>query len=587
MTHVTNPSMTRSSPDDPPPALHTAPDDADDVETETTTEASSTPGWRRRWRGLGWVAGLLVLIAVAAGAWWVGSSSQSPDQAAARATEPDASWVTAPVEFRVLSATLVTRGDVQPETSTNISTPASVEGDAVVTQNVVKFGDVLEEGDRVIEVSGRPVFVLQGDVAVYRTLQPGMDGDDVTGLQAALARLGYTLDPTGVFDEATKAAVTAFYSDAGYDTVPTSPTYGADLAAAKRAVTDAETAAQVARSELAAADTGPAGSAIAAADSAVAAAQNALEDAQATRTESVDAARLAVSVAEASRDEIQANPDVTVDEYNAANVAVNNAKIELANAIRDNDAAVEAAANQRYVAGLARGELDDTVDTTALQAAVASADTAVADANAALAELQRVNGPTVPHGEVVFVTSTPTRVLETADTGPSGGPDGAEPAAPAALVSLASGDLVVTATVRPDEVGLVNVGLEVELLDELTNTTYPATVADVASEATTDASGQLGHKITVTPQKALPDNLVGTNVRVTLTAASTDTEQLVVPVAAVTSSADGTTRVSVLDSTGTPIEIEVTAGLSADGFVAIEPVDPDALDTDSAVIVGR
>jgi DNA-binding beta-propeller fold protein YncE len=147
---------------------------------------------------------------------------------------------------------------------------------------------------------------------------------------------------------------------------------------------------------------------------------------------------------------------------------------------------------------------------------------------------------------------------------------------------------VVTATVSPDVVGLVTVGLAVEVLDELTNTIYTAEVTVVADTATTGGDGQLGHKVTVTPADDLPDSLAGSNVRVTLTAASTGTKQLVVPLAAVSSAADGTTRVSTLDpATNKPIEIPITAGLSADGVVAIEPTDPSALTADSNVIVGR
>lgn len=126
--------------------------------------ATPTPGRRRR--KLGWLAAILILAVVAAGAWWLGSSSQSPDQAAARAREPEPSWITVPVEFRVLSSTLVVRGDVRPEARTEITSPTSVEGVPIVTQDVVVAGDAVHGGDRVIEVSGWPVFVMQGDTSV-------------------------------------------------------------------------------------------------------------------------------------------------------------------------------------------------------------------------------------------------------------------------------------------------------------------------------------------------------------------------------------------------------------------------------------
>jgi multidrug efflux pump subunit AcrA (membrane-fusion protein) len=78
------------------------------------------------------------------------------------------------------------------------------------------------------------------------------------------------------------------------------------------------------------------------------------------------------------------------------------------------------------------------------------------------------------------------------------------------------------------------------------------------------------------------------NLRVTITAAATDGEVLVVPLAAVSSAADGSTRVSILGSAnGSPVEVAVTAGLSADGFVAIEPVEPGSLAAGDLVVVGR
>ena len=308
----------------------------------------------------------------------------------------------------------------------------------------------------------------------------------------------------------------------------------------------------------------------------------------------VQLAQSAVDVANASRTEIHNNPDVTIDEWNAANTAVSVADVALSDAVRDTKAAVDAAQAALDIAVLARQELDTAVNTTDLQTAVDTATDVHNDAVAAVAELNRVNGPTIPQGEIVFVTTTPSRVLSAAtaltanetnasDTSEASGGQSSE-----SLVSLASGALVVTATISPDSVGLVTVGLAVEVLDELTNTTYTAEVTAVADTATIGGDGQLGHIVTVTPADDLPDSLAGSNVRVTLTAASTGIKQLVVPLAAVSSAADGTTRVSIFDpATNRLLEIPVTAGLSADGFVAIEPTDPAALTADSNVIVGR
>lgn len=559
--------------------------------------AATTPTKRLVRKRVGWLVALVALVGTAGSAWWVGSNTQSPDQAAARAAEPESSWITVPVEFRVLSSTLVTRGDIRPDARTEVRVPVSVEGDPVLTQAVVSASDVVDEGDRVVEVSGRPVFVLQGDVPVYRSLRPPMTGDDVTAVQESLVRLGYSIadDEVGTFGATTMVAIDAFYDAAGYKTVPTSETYPADLAIAERAVGDAGAALAIAQTALDNAANGPPGSEIAQADENVAAAARTLEVAQANVITDVALAHGSVDIAVANRTGIENNPEATSDEWNTANIAVSVADVALSDVIRDTSDAVEAAQAAVNIAVLARQELDATVDATELQTAVDAATIGRDDAVGALAELNRVNGPTIPQGEIVFVTTTPSRVLSAAtsldmsNAGAGGLSDPASSGGSAeSLVSLASGGLVVTATISPDSMGLVSVGLEVEVLDELSDTAYPAEVSAVADAAATESDGQLGHQIIVTPAEDLPDGLAGSNVRVTMTAASTGTEQLVVPLAAVSSAADGSTRVSILDpSTDEPVEVEVTAGLSADGFVAIEPKDPSALSADSSVIIGR
>ncbi len=117
---------------------------------------------------------------------------------------------------------------------------------------------------------------------------------------------------------------------------------------------------------------------------------------------------------------------------------------------------------------------------------------------------------------------------------------------------------------------------------------YPATISDLATEPTTGIDGQAGYPATITADNPLPDSLTGVNLRVTLTAASTDTEVRVVPLAAVSTSADGTSRVTVVsgpnDAEG--VDVAVVAGISADGFVAVEPVDAGTLVEGDLVVIG-
>lgn len=157
-----------------------------------------------------------------------------------------------------------------------------------------------------------------------------------------------------------------------------------------------------------------------------------------------------------------------------------------------------------------------------------------------------------------------------------------------ALVTLAAGALVVTTSVRSGDEGLLRSGMAVELLDEVTGAVYGAVLGEIADSPSVDGAGQLSRAATVVPDEPLPASLSGVNVRVTVTAAASDGEVLVVPLAAVSSSADGTARVSVLaDGAVDPVDVPVEVGISADGFVAVEPLAAGALSEGDLVVVGR
>ena len=81
----------------------------------------------------------------------------------------------------------------------------------------VSVGGKAEAGTSLVDVAGRPTFVLPGNLAAYRTLGPAMTGPDVTQLQAALRTLGYKIpEDEKTFGAATKEAVNALYADRGY-----------------------------------------------------------------------------------------------------------------------------------------------------------------------------------------------------------------------------------------------------------------------------------------------------------------------------------------------------------------------------------
>ena len=541
---------------------------------------------RRRW----WLIGVAALVAASGVSWWLGSRAQSPSQAAARAAEPGASWITARVERRVLASTVVLRGDVRPQVALQVGVPSSVEGEGVVTRIPPAAGSEVQEGSVIVEVSGRPVFVLRGDVPVYRSLKPGMSGADVAQLQAALVRLGYAPDESGVFGEATKRAVAAFYEAAGFEPVPSSTT-AADVATAELALREATATLDAAEANLDKVGSAGSGSVVTAARAALSSAQRALADARATRDENVKNARVALDNAQRAYNSSLADPGASRADRDAAYAALVQAQTALSAAQRRGDDAVAAASDQVRVASLQLDEARAAGDVTSAQAARDNAAAAKDSAATALMAVVAATGPTIAQGEVVFIPTTPARVQSgVASLGKVGGSSDAGPGTidSSALVTLAAGDLVIGTAIRSGDEGLVRTGMTVELLDETTNSTFPATVTEIAEASTVDPSGNLSRTATITPTEPLPASTAGLNLRVTITAASSDGPVLVVPLAAVSSTAAGATRVSKLAAADEdPVDVPVVAGISADGFVAVVPDDPATLQPGDLVVVGR
>ncbi|WP_405786574.1 HlyD family secretion protein [Streptomyces sp. NBC_00029] len=217
-------------------------------------EPGAGSGLSRRRR---WVAAMAVgaVLAAAAG---VGASTviKSPAQAAAEAGPPPADVLTAVVERRVLTETLVLRGKVTADQTIPVTPAVNAGAGAarpVVTKVAVAAGDTVAAGRVLLEVSGRPVFALEGGLPVYRDLKPGAEGDDVAQLQHALGRTGHGTgsDRRGVFGAGTKAALTAFYASIGYDPLPAQADGGgAAVKAAEETVTGARRALEDAREAL-------------------------------------------------------------------------------------------------------------------------------------------------------------------------------------------------------------------------------------------------------------------------------------------------------------------------------------------------
>jgi len=159
----------------------------------------------------------VILIAIVS--WIVGANIQSPAEAAARTAPPTPSPILVPVETRVLTANVVTRGTARFGSPQAISLAPSIlkSGQGIIT-NLPEHGTTLNEGDVLLVASGRPVFVVQGETPVYRDLIPGNSGDDILQLEEALKRLGFNPGQVdGTYDDITSEAVADWYASSGFD----------------------------------------------------------------------------------------------------------------------------------------------------------------------------------------------------------------------------------------------------------------------------------------------------------------------------------------------------------------------------------
>ena len=187
--------------------------------------AGDGPGYARPRRGrIILIAVVIVAVIGAVGGLLVSTSIKSPADLAAQSQPPGLTQLTTTVRRQVINSTVLAQGVVsQPA---EVSGPAASGGGGggsagaqpIVTQIFLHIGTEIVPGSVILEVAGRPVFVLPGTIPAYRNLVPGETGEDVAELQAALAALGFGLgaDTSGVYGAGTASAVAAFYQNIGY-----------------------------------------------------------------------------------------------------------------------------------------------------------------------------------------------------------------------------------------------------------------------------------------------------------------------------------------------------------------------------------
>ena len=485
---------------------------------------------------------LALAILAAAGSWIAGSKIQSPAEAAARTAPPVASPILVPVEERVLSSDIVTRGTARyglPQTL-SIAPSALKSGPGVIATLPLRNAP-LAEGDVMLTASGRPVFVLQGKVPAYRDLTPGLSGEDVRQFEEALNRLGFDPGPVdGVYDEQTSAAVADWYAAAGFAPFGPTPDQRARIRTLENDL------AVATEDKLAAVDDA------AAAPLAVSAARSSAENAN-------QAAAADLAAKTIVRDKIVTDPTSSSEDRTKAEADLAVARAAVTSTQLAGEVAIQAAIDAQHDAERKAKRLTDAADRIAQDLDLA----------------RRNTGVQVPVDELVFVPTLPVRVedlnvlLGDAANGP--------------VLAVTDNQLAIDSSLPLDEAPLVKPGMAVAIDEPDLGIKATGVVKRVADAPGTNGVDGYHIYMEILVDKT-ETSLVGTSLRLTIPIKSTGGKVLAVPVSAISLAVDGTSRVQVSGQTGLNF-IVVEPGLSAGGYVEVKPVD-GTLSPGDLVVIG-
>jgi HlyD family secretion protein len=460
------------------------------------------------------MVGMTVVLAALSG--WLGVRVRSPAQISAAMAEPPAVPITAAVERRPLRATLVLEGSVKAPPAVEVFAPPSVaDAQVIVTRAAPPPGGKVTEGQRLVEVSGRPVFLLRGGVPMYRNLRPGSRGKDVAQLQAALARLGFASgDAEGVFGAGTEAAVRDFYHARGYEPL-------LEPVLARQARQASGSADPTGGDALGVIASGLPGSSLPGS----------------SQTGAGPAHGRPMRENGSGWDGTPAPP-----------------AIPRADTVK----------GTRGTAGHPPPRPGPAPAPGAVPAPQHLPETPPAPGADRAQPPPAAEQLVVPWSEVVFVSRAPTTIVT------SRGGVGQRPHGP--LLTLADGDASVEVALDTREREMVRPGTPVRV--------EPSDGGEAVQAKVKAVDGETAR---VVLRKPLPGAGAGAQVRVTVETSKTSGAVLTVPLAAIWSRADGTTRLTVLDG-GATREVVVEPGLSADGMVEVTPVAGSLAPGDEVVI---
>ena len=558
------------------------------------------------------VMALVSIVALVVG-MVAGRTIKSPADVLAEAAPPEPSVITVPVELRELSHSVVVRGTIRANEATDVPVPPSPSGISIVTRVVKQAGDVVNEGDVLVEISGRPIIALEGQLPVFRSLIPTLEGPDVLQLERSLTRLGYnpgTVDER--YDTATASAVEALYIDAGYSPPEIPEGDRQALTAANEMVSSVQAALKQAEKAVDQASAPLSESQLLQLDQAVASAENRLQSTRAeadrAKSEAADAVAAAEQAKQDAVDSLQTasdrlaeaeagiHPDTattpTEDQLNELRADHQNAQDALDTAETDLSAAeaakaetditqnnaVDAAVVEVKIQKAYRSEALEKPDLESLRTSVDDAKKQLAEANEQLAKAQARAATSFPTSELVFFSSLPRQVqattIEVGDI-PSG-----------AVMTVAGTETRIESGVSSANRRLIEVGAEAIIDDESLGISARAVVTHVADNP---GGGDLSpdrYALILEPVEPLPDDAMNLNLRVSIPISSSGGEVLAVPYAALSAGSDGTARVEVERDTGSVELVDVSTGLRAEGFVEVRPVDA-SLKPGDRVVVGR
>jgi len=448
---------------------------------------------------------------------------------------PTAGLVTVPVHYEQLTNVVTVRGQVDFAGPLVVSPDTSAQtGLPVVTGRVPTAGADLSALSIALEIAGRPLIVLPGQLTAYRTLTYGMSGPDVIQFKQAMRTVGIDAgDPADpVFDQTATAAVTTLYAKVGYPPPANADGATDTVADARRARDAAADSVASAQNDLRKAKAGPTAADIEQADNAVRSAQRALD---------------------AARAEVPADPYQIGDLTDAV-----------------------------HLASTQRAALNAAPDTRAEELALQSANRSLTDATAALTSATQRALPSLPLGEILYASQLPAHVDKV--EAHLGTPVGES------VMTLSGTTLGITGSVDPGDAKLLTT-TDAATIDMPDGSTHGATITAITPGADADARPV----VTLTPDALTPEqitDLAGQNVPVSILVGATKGKVLSVPLAALSAGPGGEARVRVVDgdpragTKATTRLVVVSTGLAAAGTVEVTPTH-GGLHKNDLVVVTR